>query len=75
MYKSIAVTGGAGFVGSTLAIALKRDFPAADVVAFDNLKRRGSELSLTRLQTNSIRFLHGDVRCPEDVAALGACEV
>ncbi len=75
MYKSIAVTGGAGFVGSTLAIALKRDFPAADVVAFDNLKRRGSELSLTRLQTNGIRFLHGDIRCPEDVAALGACEV
>jgi len=44
-YRNVAVTGGAGFVGSSLALALKRDFPSAQVKVLDNLKRRGSELN------------------------------
>jgi len=35
--KRILVTGGAGFVGSHLALRLKSEFPAGEVVAFDNL--------------------------------------
>ncbi|HKV40732.1 MAG TPA: NAD-dependent epimerase/dehydratase family protein [Blastocatellia bacterium] len=58
----ILITGGAGFVGSNLAIALKTAFPAAEVVCLDNLYRRGSELNLPRLRAGEIRFLHGDVR-------------
>jgi CDP-paratose 2-epimerase len=67
----ILVTGGAGFVGSNLALMLKRDLPGADVCAFDNLRRRGSELALGRLRNGGIEFVHGDVRCPDDLAETG----
>ncbi|GEO81744.1 NAD-dependent epimerase/dehydratase family protein [Pararhodospirillum oryzae] len=67
----ILVTGGAGFVGSSLALLFKRDRGDADVVAFDNLKRRGSELALARLAAGGVSFVHGDVRAPEDLEAVG----
>jgi CDP-paratose 2-epimerase len=62
----LLVTGGAGFVGSTIARHLKAAFPEARVVALDNLKRRGSELTLPLLSQNNIEFLHGDIRMPSD---------
>jgi CDP-paratose 2-epimerase len=58
----ILVTGGAGFVGSTLAVALKMNLPGADVVSMDNLYRRGSELNLQRLEAAGVVFHRGDVR-------------
>ena len=36
----ILVTGGAGFVGGNVAIALAERNPGAEIVAFDNLSRR-----------------------------------
>ena len=69
--KKILITGGAGFVGSSLAIALKRDLEMSAVTALDNLKRRGSELALDRLLSNGVKFLHGDIRQPEDIAEAG----
>ncbi|MBI1272764.1 MAG: NAD-dependent epimerase/dehydratase family protein [Alphaproteobacteria bacterium] len=69
-YKNILVTGGAGFVGSNIAIMLKREHGRANVFAFDNLKRRGSELTLPRLRKAGVGFVHGDIRCPEDLAAV-----
>lgn len=66
-YQSILVTGGAGFVGSNLALWLKRRFPTSTIIALDNLKRRGSELTLPRLRQGGVDFLHGDVRNPEDL--------
>src|SRR5215471_16152184 len=59
------ITGGAGFVGSNLAIALKQKFPESEIVCMDNLYRRGSELNLPRLKKNNIAFHHGDVREPD----------
>ena len=53
---TILITGGAGFAGSNLAIKLKQKYPAYKVVALDNLKRRGSELNLSRLRENKIVF-------------------
>ena len=67
-HGNILVTGGAGFVGSFLAERLRIDRPAVAVTALDNLKRRGSELNLRRLRDAGVRFKHGDIRCPEDLA-------
>jgi CDP-paratose 2-epimerase len=75
MAERILVTGGAGFVGSNIALAFKRDRPAASVVAFDNLKRRGSELALGRLRAGGVEFVHGDVRALADLAALGPTDL
>jgi CDP-paratose 2-epimerase len=67
MYKTVLITGGAGFVGSALAIRLKAQHPETDIIAFDNLRRRGSELNLPRLRRAGVRFIHGDIRCPSDL--------
>ncbi len=65
------ITGGAGFVGSSLAVQLAARGAYRDVVALDNLRRRGSELNLARLREAGVRFVHGDVRNAEDLAGLG----
>jgi CDP-paratose 2-epimerase len=67
----ILITGGAGFVGSSLALRFKQKRPDTEVIAFDNLKRRGSELSLPRLRRAGVTFVHGDVRVQEDLFAVG----
>jgi len=64
----ILVTGGAGFVGSSLAISLARSHPDSQVIALDNLYRRGSELNLDRLAAAGVEFVRGDVREPADLA-------
>jgi len=60
--ESILITGGAGFVGSSLALHLKHGFPRARIVCLDNLYRRGSELNLPRLQAAGVEFVRGDIR-------------
>lgn len=60
--KKFLITGGAGFVGSNLSLALRRVFPTAEIVAMDNLYRRGSDLNVPRLQEAGVRFHRGDVR-------------
>lgn len=67
----ILVTGGAGFVGANLGVALAGRRPEWEVVALDNLMRRGSELNLPRLREAGIEFVHGDVRERADLAAVG----
>lgn len=66
-YTNILISGGAGFVGSNVALKLRHDFPDISIVVLDNLKRRGSELSLKRLQAAGIPFIHGDIRNKEDL--------
>jgi len=66
----VLITGGAGFVGSALALAFKREHPTARIVAFDNLRRRGSETKLALLRSRGVEFVHGDVRQPGDLEAL-----
>ncbi len=69
--SSVLVTGGAGFIGASLAIELAEHHPDWEVTAFDNLHRRGSELNLTRLRERGVRFVHGDVRELDDLRAAG----
>jgi CDP-paratose 2-epimerase len=70
MYDCVLITGGAGFVGATLALALTQQFPETQIIALDNLHRRGSELNLPRLARAGVRFVHGDIRAPDDLLAL-----
>lgn len=65
--KNILIPGGAGFVGSNLAVHLKKNLKNVHVIVLDNLKRRGSEFNLPRLKAHGIPFIHGDVRNPEDL--------
>ena len=62
-FRKVLITGGAGFVGANLALLLRRAYPDVAVSAFDNLKRRGSELNLPRLRRAGVSFQHGDIRC------------
>jgi CDP-paratose 2-epimerase len=64
------VTGGAGFVGANLGVMLAQRRPHWELVAFDNLRRRGSELNLPRLREAGVQFIHGDVREPADLLAI-----
>jgi len=50
MQRRILVTGGAGFIGASLAIGLADRHTDWEVIALDNLRRRGSELNLPRLR-------------------------
>jgi CDP-paratose 2-epimerase len=69
------ITGGAGFVGSHLALSFKRDMPHSSVIALDNLKRRGSELALRRLASGGVEFRHGDIRNREDLGDAGSLDL
>jgi CDP-paratose 2-epimerase len=71
----ILVTGGAGFVGSALCLRLKQKYPDYSIIAFDNLKRRGSELNLTDFKEYGISFIHGDIRNMEDFDEVGPVDV
>jgi CDP-paratose 2-epimerase len=67
----VLVTGGAGFIGGNLSVALALEHPEWEVIAFDNLHRRGSRLNLPRLERAGVRFVRGDVR---ERGALGAID-
>jgi len=70
----ILITGGAGFIGANLALGLTSRRAGWEVIAFDNLQRRGSELNLPRLRRGGVRFVHGDVRAADDLRAVGAID-
>lgn len=70
MSRRVLITGGAGFVGSSLGLGLAQRYPEWKIIALDNLKRRGSELNLPRLKQAKIQFVHGDIRNVEDLDPL-----
>jgi CDP-paratose 2-epimerase len=68
----VLVTGGAGFIGANVAIGLARRYPDWNIVALDNLRRRGAELNLPRLREADVDFHHGDIRVLDDLLSIGA---
>jgi len=73
--RRVLITGGAGFIGSNVAVGLANRRPDWTLVALDNLRRRGSELNLARLREASVEFVHGDIRVLDDVLATGEFDV
>lgn len=72
---NILITGGAGFVGSSMAMSLKEKYNSYQIYSLDNLKRRGSELNLPRLKDAGIHYIHGDIRNKEDFDGLPTIDV
>jgi CDP-paratose 2-epimerase len=67
----VLVTGGAGFIGSSVALGLAPRHPDWTLVVGDNLYRRGSEVNLPHLKAAGVEFAHADVRQPDDLARIG----
>ena len=57
----ILITGGCGFVGSNIAIYLKKKFKNAQISCLDNLIRKGSELNEKRLKNYKIKNFNFDI--------------
>lgn len=64
---AVLVTGGAGFVGARMCRELAARHPDWEIVALDNLRRRGSELNIPKLAARGVRFVHGDIRSLGDL--------
>ena len=65
--RRVLITGGAGFIGSHLAIHLRQQDPRREIFVFDNLSRLGSQANLPRLEEAGISFIKGDARSPEAI--------
>ncbi len=65
------ITGICGFVGSKLAAKLRELIPDLEVSGIDNLLRPGSETNRGELARLGIRLIHGDLRMPSDLEAIG----
>lgn len=66
--KKILITGGCGFIGSSLAIYLKKK--NFNVHSLDNLSRNGSQLNLKRIKKFNIRNFKIDVLNKENLFKL-----
>jgi CDP-paratose 2-epimerase len=71
-YNNIIITGGCGFVGSSIALYLRKTKPDSTITAIDNLSRKGSELNVERLTKAGITVTKADVRKAETFASLSA---
>lgn len=70
MKKTILITGGAGFVGSNLALYIQKRSKDSRVICFDNLIRKGSSLNVRRLKDSGIQFILGDIRDKKKLSSL-----
>ncbi len=69
--KNILITGGAGFVGSNLAIFLKGKIKGSCIVCLDSLARSGSAFNVSRLNDSGIEFIKGDISALSDLNQIG----
>lgn len=73
-YKNILITGGCGFIGSTIALSLAGN-KNTHVIALDSLYRKGSEFNVDRLRKAGVRVIKGDIRNPSDLAKAGPVDL
>jgi CDP-paratose 2-epimerase len=65
------VTGGCGFVGAAVCRRLVAHLPGIEITVLDSLRRAGAETNRSALQAMGVRVVHGDVRMPSDLDAVG----
>lgn len=70
----ILISGVCGFVGSTLARALRDDDSATEIIGFDNLSRPGSQVNVEPLRKRGIKVRHADVRSPSDLEGFSSVD-
>src|SRR6185369_5083400 len=70
----LLLTGACGFVGSTLALAMKEGWPDWELIGLDNLSRPGSEMNRAVLRARGLRLVHGDLRNRSDLEGLPVCD-
>jgi CDP-paratose 2-epimerase len=70
----LLITGVCGFVGSTIALAMRELRPDAKISGIDNFCRPGSETNRRRLQDAGVHVSHRDVRCASDIESLPDCD-
>jgi CDP-paratose 2-epimerase len=70
----ILITGACGFVGSSVATALRDADEGISIFGVDNFIRPGSETNRLKLMHMGVRILHGDVRQASDVESLPAAD-
>jgi CDP-paratose 2-epimerase len=68
----VLVTGGCGFVGAELCRQLVNRLESASVTSLDSNRRQGSETNRASLERLGVRVVHGDIRLPSDIDALGS---
>ncbi len=66
----LLISGICGFVGSTLARALRENLPDVEVVGFDNFARPGSERNRLALKECGVQVRHLDARSAADIDSL-----
>src|SRR4051812_17572591 len=66
----ILISGVCGFVGSTLARALRETGAGHEVSGFDNFIRPGSESNRAGLKKHGVALFHCDLRAPSDLELL-----
>ena len=54
----ILITGGCGFIGSSLAIFLKEKIKTAQITSIDNLSRKGSTLNKNRITKVVLSYVY-----------------
>jgi CDP-paratose 2-epimerase len=69
----ILITGACGFVGSTVALALREGWPDWEILGLDNLIRPGSEINRAPLKKRGVKFVHADIRNPSDLETVARC--
>ena len=67
---NILITGGCGFVGSNLAIYLKKKIKNIKITSLDNLYRKGSEINLNRLKKFKIKNIKKDISDEKNLLSL-----
>ena len=71
----ILITGGCGFVGSNIAIFLKKKLKNVDIFSIDNLFRVGSKIHQQRLKKNGIKNYNYDISNFKKINSLKKCDL